>query len=179
MQSAPPTESELRLARLEERFYLHWGEMAHAWGINRTMGQIHALLYISPSPLTADALMQRLQVSRGNVSMSLRSLEEWGVVQRLTFTGDRRVYYRSVGDVWVLFHTVIQERKRREFDPMLHSLREFMSDAGDAALLAHYRDRVGALLTVLETLNGLFERLLPRDPHELPRMLEVQVEGLE
>ncbi len=180
-EATSPAVGESRLAALEERFYLHWGEMANAWGINRTMGQIHALLYISPRPLTADDLMHRLQISRGNVSMSLRSLEEWGVVQRLHYTGDRREHYRSVGDVWVLFHTIVQERKRREFDPMLRSLREFLNDAvpGEDAGLAHYRTQLGELLAVLETLDSLFSRMLPRDPRDLPRVLEVQVEGLE
>ena len=72
-----------KLAELEERFVLHWGEMASAWGINRTMGQIHGLLYISPQPLSMDEIMQRLKISRGNASMSLRALEDWGVIQRV------------------------------------------------------------------------------------------------
>jgi len=171
------------LETLEERFVLHWGEMASAWGIPRTMGQIHALLYLSPEPRSMDEIMERLRISRGNASMNLRSLEEWGVIQRVHFRGDRREYFRSLTDVWELFHSIVQGRKRREFDPMMRSLRQFVAEAGacrtDDPTLALYRSRLGALLGALEVLQGAADRFLPRDPHELPRLLEVEVEGLE
>ena len=173
------------LAELEERFVLHWGEMASSWGINRTMGQIHGLLYISPRPLSTDAIMERLKISRGNASMSLRALEEWGVVQRVHYTGDRREYFRSLTDVWELFHTLTRERKRREFDPTLRSLRQFLQEAGPQGRageedhdLALYRERLGNLLGLLELIEKTADRFLPHDPHELPRLLEVEVEGL-
>lgn len=170
------------LEELQERFVLLWGEMASAWGINRTMGQIHGLLYISPEPLHAEEIMRRLQISRGNASMSLRALEDWGVVQRVHFTGDRREYYRSLSDVWALSRTVVSERKRREFDPLLRSLRDFHQQAAAAGAsdpgLALYRERVGSMLEVLELAETVCERLLPQDPSELPRLLEVEVEGL-
>lgn len=180
--SAPAAAPPALLSELEERFVLHWGEMASAWGINRTMGQIHGLLYISPEPLSMDEIMQRLKISRGNASMSLRSLEEWGVVQRVHYTGDRREYFKSLTDVWELFQTLVRERKRREFDPTMRSLRQFLGEAeghhGDAAL-ALYRERLGNLLSVLELIQRTCDRLLPRDPHDLPRLLEVEVEGLD
>lgn len=174
---------EARLFDLQERFVLHWGEMASAWGINRTQGQIHALLYISDRPLSMDEIMQRLKISRGNASMNLRGLEDWGVVQRVHFTGDRREYFRSLGDVWELFNTLVRERKRREFDPTTRSLREFLADAeatpsDDPGLLA-YRERLGSLLRLLELIDSACDRLLPRNPHDLPRLLEINVEGLE
>jgi DNA-binding transcriptional regulator GbsR (MarR family) len=173
---------ESTLADLEERFVLHWGEMASAWGINRTMGQIHGLLYISPEPLSMDEIMQRLKISRGNASMSLRSLEEWGVVQRVHYTGDRREYFRSLTDVWELFQTLVRERKRREFDPTMRSLRQFLGEAesrdGNPGL-ALYQERLRSLLDVLELVQRTCDRFLPRDPHELPRLLEVEVEGLD
>lgn len=179
---AEETPETGRLAELEERFVLHWGEMASAWGINRTMGQIHGLLYISPDPLSMDEIMQRLKISRGNASMSLRSLEEWGVVQRVHYTGDRREYFRSLTDVWELFHTLIRERKRREFDPTMRSLRQFLAEAApgedEEAGLAVYRERLGNLLGLLELIQSTCDRFLPRDPHDLPRLLEVEVEGL-
>lgn len=176
---APPSPS---LAELEERFVLHWGEMASAWGINRTMGQIHGLLYISPEPLSMDEIMARLKISRGNASMSLRSLEEWGVVQRVHFTGDRREYFRSLTDVWELFQTLIRERKRREFDPTMRSLRQFLGEADSGAGepgLVLYRERLGNLLGLLELLQRTCDRFLPQNPHDLPRLLEVDVEGLD
>jgi DNA-binding transcriptional regulator GbsR (MarR family) len=168
---------------LQERFILHWGEMANAWGIPRTMGQVQALLYISPEPLSMDEIMDRLKISRGNASMSLRNLEDWGIIHRVHYRGDRREYFRCLTDVWELFHTIVRERKRREFDPLMRSLRQFLGDAatadGAAADLALYRERLGNLLEALEVAQSAFDRLLPQDPHELPRLLEVNVEGLE
>jgi DNA-binding transcriptional regulator GbsR (MarR family) len=114
--------------------------------------------------------------------MSLRALEDWGVIQRVRVPGNRREFFRSPGDVWQLFHAVVRERKRREFDPMVRSLRQFVKDAGDSPsdpALALYQTRVGALLGVLEVLDHIFERALPSDPKELPRVFEVTVEGLE
>ena len=162
---------------------LHWGEMASAWGINRTMGQIHALLYISPEPLSMDEIMERLKISRGNASMNLRGLEDWGIVQRVHYTGDRREYFRPLTDVWELFRNLVRERKRREFDPTLRSLKQFLADAravesADPGMQV-YRERLGSLLTLLEFIQAASDRLLPRDPHELPRLLEVDVEGLD
>jgi HTH-type transcriptional regulator, glycine betaine synthesis regulator len=177
------TATETQLEDLQERFVLHWGEMATVWGINRTMGQIHALLYISPEPLSADDLIERLKISRGNASMNLRALEDWGVIQRVHYRGERREYFRPLTDVWELFRTIVRERKRREFDPTMRSLRSFLTDAErldpgnpDAVL---YRTRLAALLDVLEVLERAAEQLLPRDPHDLPKLLEVSVEGLE
>jgi len=177
----PAAAPDSTLSDLEERFVLHWGEMASAWGINRTMGQIHGLLHISPEPLSMDEIMQRLKISRGNASMSLRSLEEWGVVQRVHFTGDRREYFKSLTDVWELFQTLVRERKRREFDPTMRSLRQFLGEAQGAngeSGVALYRERLGNLLEVLELIQRTCDRFLPRDPHDLPRLLEVEVEGL-
>lgn len=170
------------LEDLQERFILHWGEMASAWGINRTMGQIHALLYVSPEPLSAEEIMERLKISRGNTSMNLRALEDWGLAQRVHFTGDRREYFRGVSDVWEMGHNLVQERKRREFDPAMRSLRQFLAEAGEAADepgLDVYRERLGNLLRAFEMIQQVCDRFLPRDPHDLPRLFEIEVAGLE
>ncbi len=167
---------------LQERFVLHWGEMASAWGINRTMGQIHALLYVTPEPLPADEIMERLKISRGNASMNLRALEDWGLIHRVHYTGDRREYFRCVTDAWEMCHALVRERKRREFDPTMRSLRQFLSEAQgaqDGAGLAIYRERLGNLLQVLDLIQEACDRYLPRDPHDLPRLFEVDVAGLE
>ena len=178
----PPSEVRARLTDMQERFVLHWGEMADAWGIPRTMGQIHALLYISPRPLSTDEIMERLKISRGNASMTLRSLEDWGIIHRVHFRGDRREYFQSITDIWELFRAIVRERKRREFDPLMRSLRQFVADASaldtDDPELALYRERLMNLLQVLELMQSAYERLLPRDPSDLPRLLEVDVEGL-
>jgi DNA-binding transcriptional regulator GbsR (MarR family) len=188
MSLNPPIEAPHRkavapLADLQERFILNWGEMATVWGINRTMGQIQALLYVSPEPLPVDEIMERLKISRGNASMNLRALEDWGVVQRIHYTGDRREYFRCLTDPWELFHTIIRERKRREFDPIMRSLRQFLQDAGGAAgsepETQLFVERLAGLLRLLEQLQSAADRYLPRDPQELPRILEVEVEGLQ
>ncbi len=180
---APPADPKpSALDDLQERFILHWGEMASAWGINRTMGQIHALLYVSPEPLSADEIMERLKISRGNTSMNLRALEDWGLAQRVHFTGDRREYFRSVSDVWEMGHNLIMERKRREFDPTMRSLRQFLTEAGtapDEPGLDVYRERLGNLLRAFEMIQQACDRFMPRDPHDLPRLFEVEVAGLE
>ncbi|MFN3652842.1 MAG: GbsR/MarR family transcriptional regulator [Armatimonadota bacterium] len=170
---------EAKQRELEERFILHWGEMASQWGINRTMGQIHALLYVRPEPLSAEEIMERLQISRGNASMNLRNLEDWGIIQRVHVRGDRREYFKTTKDVWELMRMIVRERKRREFDPTLRSLREFLADADDDPALSEYRERLSNLLSMLELLQGAFDRLLPADPGTLPKLLEVQVEGLD
>ena len=99
-----------------------WGQLSAQWGINRTVGQIHALLMISPQPMTSDQIMAELQVSRGNVSMSLRSLVEWGLVYKTYIPGDRKEYYSSEKDAWKMALQIAKERKRRELDPMIQSL---------------------------------------------------------
>jgi DNA-binding transcriptional regulator GbsR (MarR family) len=179
--SSPPAATELD--GLRERFVLHWGEMASAWGINRTMGQIFGLLYISLEPLSMDEVMERLAISRGNASMSLRALEDWGLVQRLHYRGDRREYFRSLTDVWEVFQAIVRERKRREFDPLMRSLRQFVAEAEAAGSsdpgMALYRERVGALHGIFEQLQLAADRLMPQRPEDLPRLLEVNVEGLE
>jgi DNA-binding transcriptional regulator GbsR (MarR family) len=100
-----------------------WGQLSTHWGINRTMGQIHALLMISPGAMTTDQIMEELNVSRGNVSMSLRSLVEWGVVHKVFIAGDRKEYYTSEKDAWKMALQIARERKRRELDPMIQSLQ--------------------------------------------------------
>src|SRR5512135_2685520 len=97
--------------------------MARAWGINATMGELFALLYLSGEDWTADALREWLQVSRGNVSMNLRELLSWGVVHKVHRPGERREFFRAESDVWTLFRRILSERKRRELDPTLHVLQ--------------------------------------------------------
>lgn len=111
-----------------------WGQLSDQWGINRTMGQIHALLMISPDPMTTDQIIAELGISRGNVSMNLRSLMEWGVVHKVFVTGDRKEYYMSEKDAWKMALQIARERKRRELDPMITSLQHIqVTDAESAS----------------------------------------------
>src|SRR5690348_4243624 len=105
-----PAEQQLRVA--QDLFIRRWGEMGQTWGINRTMAEIHALLYICATPLCTDDVMERLHISRGNASMSLRALCDWGIIRRLHKRGERREYFESLSDVWEMFSIIAAERKR-------------------------------------------------------------------
>src|SRR5437764_12287831 len=119
---ATPVQQQLRTA--QDLFIRRWGEMGATWGINRTMAEIHALLYITAQPLCTDDVMERLHISRGNASMSLRSLCDWGIIRRLHKRGERREFFESLHDVWEIFSIIAAERKRREMDPVLETIRQ-------------------------------------------------------
>src|SRR5688572_24524902 len=112
-----------KLSAVEERYILHWGEMGTKWGVSRTVAQVHALLYLSPKPLTAEEITQTLSVARSNVSTSLRELQGWNLARPVHVLGDRREHYESLKDVWEMFDVIIEQRKRREIDPTLEVLR--------------------------------------------------------
>ncbi len=117
------------LSSVQQKFVLHWGEMGTRWGINRTVAQIHALLYISQKPLNAEEIAQTLGVARSNVSTSLKELQGWGIVKLVHLAGDKRDHFDSMKDVWEMFRVVLDERKRREIDPTLALLRECIVEA--------------------------------------------------
>src|SRR6266478_1751574 len=117
------------LSPVQQKFVLHWGEMGTRWGINRTVAQIHALLYLSPKPLNAEDIAGALSVARSNVSNSLRELQGWRIVKLVHVLGDKRDHFQSMKDPWEMFRAVLDERKRREIDPTLALLRECIADA--------------------------------------------------
>lgn len=119
-----PREIQGQLRAAQDLFIRRWGEMGQTWGINRTMAEIHALLYVVGTPLCTDDLMERLNISRGNASMNLRALCDWGIIRRSHRRGERREYFESLSDVWEIFSIIIQERKRREMDPVLETIRQ-------------------------------------------------------
>src|SRR5947199_10439401 len=118
------------LYSLAQKFILHWGEMGTRWGINRTVAQIHALLFLSPRPMPAEAIASALGIARSNVSNSLRELQNWGIVRVVHVLGDRRDHFESMKDVWEMFRLILDERKKRECDPTLNLLRELTAQAG-------------------------------------------------
>jgi DNA-binding transcriptional regulator GbsR (MarR family) len=118
-----------RLSPVQQKFILHWGEMGTRWGINRTVAQVHALLYISPKPLNADDIVQALGVARSNVSTTLKELQGWRIVKVTHVLGDRRDHFESMKDVWEMFRVVLDERKKREIDPTLAILRDCIAEA--------------------------------------------------
>jgi DNA-binding transcriptional regulator GbsR (MarR family) len=142
------------------KFILHWGEMGARWGINRTVAQIHALLYLSKRPLNADEIIEALKVARSNVSNSLRELQGWGIVRTVHVMGDRRDHFESLKDVWEMFQIILDERKRREVDPTTAVLRECIAAAESAgAAEAHVRGRLGEMLSFFETMSGWYQQL--------------------
>src|SRR5881628_2278461 len=119
-----------KLNPIQQKFILHWGEMGTRWRINRTVAQIHALLFLSPQPLHAEDIAETLAVARSNVSTSLKELQGWGIVKLVHVLGDKRDHFESMKDVWEMFRVVLDERKRREIDPTLQLLRECIAEAG-------------------------------------------------
>ena len=148
------------LTPVQQQFILHWGEMGARWGINRTVAQIHALLHLSEQPLSADTIADALGVARSNVSTSLRELQGWGIVRAVHVLGDRRVHFESTKNVWELFRTIVDQRKRREIDPTLEMLRKAIEEL-DRAKPAdrHTRERLQELLEFFETMTELYDEL--------------------
>jgi DNA-binding transcriptional regulator GbsR (MarR family) len=119
----------MKLNPVAQRFVLHWGEMGSKWGVNRTVSQIHALLYLAGKPMPADEIAETLDVARSNVSNSIKELQNWNLIQMVHVLGDRRDHFVTSTDVWALFRTVVSERKEREFDPTITVLRECLSSS--------------------------------------------------
>lgn len=161
------------LNEIRERFILHWGEMGSLWGINRTMAQIHALLLISEEPLSANEIMDELQISRGNVSMALRELIAWGIVSRVHIKGERREFYTTEKDVWRMFRIIARERKKREVDPTIAVLRESMAELEDMSDSEgqYEREQLKNLLTFFETGVEVYEDLEAQSPSSILKLL--------
>src|SRR4051812_35149690 len=154
-----------RLREVEDQFVDLWRRMSSLWGISPTMAEIHGLLYITGAALSMDDIMARLSISRGNVSMNLSKLAEWGLVRRVHKRGDRRDYYESLSDVWEMFTLVAAGRKRREIDPMLNTLRQCRDQLAPVALpggsgqqVEERRRRVNDLLAFLALVDALAQR---------------------
>jgi HTH-type transcriptional regulator, glycine betaine synthesis regulator len=145
---------------LIKQFVEHWGLMARAWGINATMGELFALLYITGSDWNAEDLRRWLGVSRGNVSMNLRELLSWGVVHKVHRAGERRELFRAETDVWTLFRKILRERKRRELDPSLHVLDRASNLAEDHPELQDIRVRIDSLRHFFKAIDALAVQLL-------------------
>lgn len=121
----------MKLAEAKAQFISSWGAFGRHWGINRTMAQIHALLLISPNPITQDDIMEQLNISRGNVNMNTRELIDWGLVDRVLVPGERKEFFIAEKDIWKVSTQIIKERKRRELDPMLKLLAQLEKIEGD------------------------------------------------
>ncbi len=164
------------LERSRALFIRRWGEMGGYWGISRTMAELHALLYISAEPLCTDDIMEQLQISRGNASMSLRQLVDWGLIRRVHKKGDRKEYFISEADVWEMFQEIARERKRREVEPIIETIdrcREMVAPEltglkpADAAAVKVYLERLDAMQGFLRTMIDLLNLMLRGNPKRL------------
>jgi DNA-binding transcriptional regulator GbsR (MarR family) len=144
-----------------ERFVVHWGEMGTVWGVNRSVAQIHALLYLCDKPLTADDIAAQLAMARSNVSVSLRELLGWSLIRRVQAMGDRRDYYEAEADMFEMVRRIALGRKAREIDPALAMLRTCVSEAkADQRVSAGARKRLAAMLEFTETVDRSFGEII-------------------
>ena len=146
------------LALVQQKFVLHWGEMGARWGINRTVAQIHALLFISPKPLNAEEIAKILGIARSNVSTSLKELQNWGVVKIIHLMGDRRDYFESMKEVWEMFRAVLDERKKREIDPTIALLRDCIAES-EKAKDSYTQARLSEMRDFFETTSGWYGQM--------------------
>ncbi|HKX40683.1 MAG TPA: MarR family transcriptional regulator [Burkholderiaceae bacterium] len=152
---------------------LHWGEMGTRWGVNRTVAQIHALLFISGRPMHAEEIVETLGVARSNVSNSLRELQSWNLVRLVHLEGDRRDHFETSGDVWELLRTIVRERQRREITPTITVLRELLADPALAKEPAAARLRMRETLELLDTLTAWSDQMLTLDTATLTKVLKL------
>jgi DNA-binding transcriptional regulator GbsR (MarR family) len=163
-----------QLTPVQQKFILHWGEMGTRWGINRTVAQIHALLYIAPEPLNAEEIAETLSVARSNVSNSLKELQGWGIVKLVHAMGDKRDHFESMKDPWEMFRVVLDERKKREIDPTLAMLKECIEEAeGDKRTDDYTRDRLAALHDFLEATTNWYMQIRRWPTNGLARFVKM------
>jgi len=150
----------MKLTPATERYILHWGEMGTRWGVNRSVAQVHALLYLSPKPVPADEIVETLSIARSNVSTSLKELQGWGLVQLTHILGDRRDHFESKKDLWDLLMIIVEERKRREIDPTLTMLRECVAEAKeDKEIDPEIRKRIQTTLEFVESMTSWYDQV--------------------
>lgn len=161
----------MKLSPIAERFVLHWGEMGSRWGVNRTVAQIHALLYLAGRPLDAEEISETLNVARSNVSTSLKELQSWKLVRVTHAMGDRRDYFETSTDVWELFKLIVEGRRQREIDPTLSILRECVMSPDMASEPVGTQERVRETLEFLEILTTWSDEMLRLTPEKLMQAL--------
>jgi DNA-binding transcriptional regulator GbsR (MarR family) len=163
----------MELTDIGRRFIVHWGEMGTSWGVNRSVAQIHALLFFHGQPLHAEEIADTLAIARSNVSNSLKELLNWDLIRVTQVLGDRRDYYETSGDVWELFRTIVRERKEREFDPTVRLLRELGADPNLAAESPAAQDRLRTTLEFMQTLGAWSDEMLRLSPSTLEKILKL------
>jgi DNA-binding transcriptional regulator GbsR (MarR family) len=164
----------MNLTTSMKEFILHWGEMGTRWGVNRTVAQVHALLYLSPESLTAEEISDALSVARSNVSTSLKELQNWNLVQVDSRMGDRRDYFRTSADVWTLFLTVVDQRVEREIIPTLNMLQRLVSEArAERPAQPAVTARITSMQVFLEELHGWYMQVKKLPPSTLHSLISI------
>jgi len=162
----------MKLSPITEQFILHWGEMGSRWGVNRTMSQIHALLYITGKPLHAEDIMETLGVARSNVSTSIKELQHWGLVQKVSILGDRRDHFTTELDVWALARTIVMERQRRELAPTVTFLQQLVDAPEFAQERPEVRARLQDTLVFIDTITTWSNEMLKLPTNILKKVLK-------
>jgi DNA-binding transcriptional regulator GbsR (MarR family) len=163
-----------KLAPAVERFILHWGDMGNQWGVNRSVAQIHALLYLSERPRTAEDIADTLGMARSNVSNSLKELIGWKLIRRVPMLGDRRDHFEAETDLFEMVTRIAQGRKEREIDPAATALRACMAEAeGDARVSAVARARLAEMQNFIETLNRWYDQMLGVPPAKIMSLVNM------
>ena len=168
------TETPKRLPVAIERFVLHWGDLGSCWGVNRSVSQIHALLYLSDRPRTAEEIADLLGLARSNVSNSIKELLAWNLIRRVPIKGDRRDHFEAEADVWEMFMRISAGRKERELDPAIAALRACVAEAhGDPTVHAIANERLKALLDFVETLDRWYAQMLTVPKQKLAALIRL------
>jgi len=162
------------LSPAAEKFVLHWGEMGTRWGVNRTVAQIHALLYVSAKPLNAEQIVSTLGVARSNVSASLRELQRWGVVRVTHLLGDRCDYFESLEDTWEMIKRILEERKRREIDPSLEVLEACLSESrASRPVDKTVERRLREMLGMFQTMDAWYREVMSLPSDKAKRLMRM------
>ena len=156
----------MNLSEAQEKFINAWGALGSNWGINRTMAQIHALLLISPDPITTDDMMDRLNISRGNANMNVRSLIDWGLAEKVHISGERKEYFKSEKDIWVVARRIARERRKREIEP-IHGLLEEIQDVKDKPSddLKEFKAVTADIYAFTKKSDGMLDKFIRSDEH--------------
>lgn len=155
----------------KQKFIQAWGTLGSNWGINKAMAQIHALLIISPDPLTADEIMEGLQMSRGNVNMNVRALMDWGIVTKENKVGDRKDYFIADKDVWELARQVSRERRKREIEPIIKVLNQVRAVEGSGKQVEEFKEVTHGLKDFSEKVDGVLDKFVKSDQNWFIKLL--------
>jgi DNA-binding transcriptional regulator GbsR (MarR family) len=163
----------MQLTPVAEKFVLHWGEMGSRWGVNRTVGQIHALLYLAEQPMHAEAICETLSIARSNVSTSLKELMDWGLVRVAHVMGDRRDHFEALHDIWDIFRVIAQGRRRREIEPTLSMMRNTLLDPAFSKESATTRARIQQVHDFLDVSSAWVDEMQRLEPATLMKIMKL------